>query len=208
MGSNGSKITDQDRAILDMKIQRDKLHQYQKKISIVLERETEIAKECLAKKDKRRALLALRKRKYQEQLLNKTDEQLEVLENLTQSIEFALVQKDVLFGLEQGNKVLKQINHEMSMERTERILDDSAEAIAYQNEISEMLSSNISQADEDEVQAELEALEREEVAQRLNIPDAPKADLASVAKQEQNEIDQEDEEEHVRERQQHAPLAA
>jgi hypothetical protein len=65
-----------------MKIQRDKLRQYQKKIQTVLDREHEIAKEMLAKGDKQRALLALRKRKYQEQLLIKTDGQLQALEEL------------------------------------------------------------------------------------------------------------------------------
>lgn len=206
MGNNGSKITEQDRAILDMKIQRDKLRQYQKKISVVLDRENEIARVCIRRGDKRRALLALRKRKYQEQLLAKTDDQLEVLENLTQSIEFALVQKDVLFGLEQGNKVLKQINQEMSIERAEQILEDSAEAIAYQNEISEMLSSNMAQADEDEVQKELEALEKEEVAKRVNIPDAPKLPLKQENRQEEEA--EEEEEQEPSQRQKQPALAA
>lgn len=70
------------RAILDMKIQRDKLRQYQKKIQAVLDREHQIAKEMVQKGDSARALLALRRRKYQEQLLVKTDGQLQALEEL------------------------------------------------------------------------------------------------------------------------------
>lgn len=65
-----------------MKIQRDKLRQYQKKIQTVLDREHQIAKEMVQKGDNARALLALRKRKYQEQLLVKTDGQLQALEEL------------------------------------------------------------------------------------------------------------------------------
>ena len=65
-----------------MKLQRDKLRRYQKKIQTVLAREHEIAQECLSRDDKARALLALRRRKYQEQLLMKTDRQLETLEKL------------------------------------------------------------------------------------------------------------------------------
>lgn len=83
MGNSSSRrVTDRDRAILDMKIQRDKLKQYQTQIQIVLARENDIAKRCLAQGDRRRALLALRQRKYQESLLGKTDEQLESLQQL------------------------------------------------------------------------------------------------------------------------------
>lgn len=65
-----------------MKIQRDKLRQHQKKIQAVLDREHQIAREMVKKGDNARALLALRRRKYQEQLLVKTDGQLQALEEL------------------------------------------------------------------------------------------------------------------------------
>ena len=65
-----------------MKIQRDKIKIYQKRIQVVLDREHEIAKQCLQNGDKSRARLALRRRKYQEQLLSKADAQLDTLEQL------------------------------------------------------------------------------------------------------------------------------
>ncbi len=121
------------RAILDMKNQRDKLHQYQRRITVLTSRETEIAKEMLAKGDKPRALLALRRKKYQESLLSKTDAQLEQLEQLTSSVEFALVQKDVVFGLQQGTKVLQEIHKEMGgIEHVEKLMGETADAVAYQ----------------------------------------------------------------------------
>lgn len=121
------------RAILDMKNQRDKLHQYQKKITVITDREKEIAKECLQRGDKKKALLALRRKKYQESLLVKTDAQLAQLEILTSDVEFALVQKDVLFGLQQGTTVLKEIHREMGgIENVEKLLGESEEAQAYQ----------------------------------------------------------------------------
>ncbi len=87
----------------------------------------------LAKGDKPRALLALRRKKYQESLLAKTDAQLEQLEKLTSSVEFALIQKDVLFGLQQGTRVLKDIQREMGgVENVEKLMGETAEAIAYQ----------------------------------------------------------------------------
>ncbi|KAL1635220.1 Vacuolar protein sorting-associated protein 20 [Diplodia intermedia] len=178
MGNAGSthKISAQDKAILDMKIQRDKLHQYQKKIIVITNRETEVAKECLKKGDKRRALLALRRKKYQESLLQKTDAQLAQLETLTSDVEFALVQKDVLFGLQQGTSVLKEIHKEMGgLENVEKLMGENEEAQAYQREISEMLAGRMSNQDEDEVEDELDALEKEMNGTKLpeNLPDAP-----------------------------------
>lgn len=116
-----------------MKNQRDKLHQYQRKITVLTDRETEIAKQMLAKGDKKKALLALRRKKYQESLLAKTDAQLLELEKLTSNVEFALIQKDVVFGLQQGTKVLTEIHAEMGgIEHVEKLMGETADAIAYQ----------------------------------------------------------------------------
>jgi charged multivesicular body protein 6 len=116
-----------------MKNQRDKLRQYQKRITVLTDREKEIAKECLAKGDTNKAKLALRRKKYQESLLSKTDAQLAQLEILTSDVEFALVQKDVLYGLQQGTAVLKEIHKEMGgIENVEKLLGENEEARAYQ----------------------------------------------------------------------------
>ena len=117
-----------------MKVQRDKLQQYQKRIKIVTDRETEVARECLRLGHKDKALLALRRKKYQESLLTKTDQQLAQLQALTSDVEFALVQKDVVFGLQQGTAVLKEIHKEMGgLEKVELIMSQTEEAQAYQN---------------------------------------------------------------------------
>lgn len=117
-----------------MKVQRDKLQQYQKRIKVVTDRETEVARECLRQGHKDKALLALRRRKYQESLLMKTDQQLAHLQALTSDVEFALVQKDVVFGLQQGTAVLKEIHKEMGgLEKVELIMSETEEAQAYQN---------------------------------------------------------------------------
>jgi len=160
------------RAILDMKNQRDKLRQYQKKITVITNREKEIARECLAKGEKEKALLALRRKKYQESLLSQTDGQLEQLEKLTSNVEFALVQKDVVFGLQRGTEVLTMINKEMGgLASVEKIMEDSAEARREQEEISEALAGQLSNQEEDDVEDELEALERE--VEGVKLPDAP-----------------------------------
>ncbi|GAC77490.1 dehydrogenase kinase [Moesziomyces antarcticus T-34] len=149
--SKGPKITPHDRAVLDLKLQRDRIKQYQKK------------------GDKAKALTALRRRKYQESLIQKTDSQLETLEGLVSSIEFSQIQQSVMLGLQQGNAVLKQIHTEMNPESVERLLEETAEAQAYQREIDEMLATNMTAEEEDAVQSELEQLERE-AGVRVDVP--------------------------------------
>ena len=152
------KVTARDRAILELKVQRDRLKQYQKRIAMVLERETEIAKQQLAAGHKDRALLALRRKKYQQGLLEKTDQQLLNLEQLTSNIEFKLVEQQVLQGLKTGNEILGELQKEMKIEEVEKLMEETAEAQAYQQEISQMLSGRMNEKDEDDVERELAEL--------------------------------------------------
>ncbi|KAG2755553.1 hypothetical protein P692DRAFT_20826575 [Suillus brevipes Sb2] len=178
MGSSQStpKVTAHDRAILDLKLQRDKLKQYQKKIQVVLDREHEIAKAHLATGQKDRAVIALRRRKYQQSLLLKTDSQLENLEQLVSTIEFSLVEVSVLHGLKQGNEVLQEIHREMSIESVEKLMDETQEAREYQREIGDLLANRLTHDEEDAVQSELLALQGEALGQpgvRLDLPSPP-----------------------------------
>jgi len=172
MGSaqSGPKITAQDTAIVDVKTQRDKLRQYQKRIQTILTQEHTIAVDALKAGNKSKALTALRRRKYQETLLQKTDEQLEVLGNLVSSIEFALIEKDVLFGLKQGNEVLKQIHAEMDIESVQKLMSDTADAVQYQREIDEMLMSTMNAEEEESVQKELAQLQAQALPSVREIP--------------------------------------
>lgn len=171
--SSSTKITFKERAILDLKVQRDKLKVYQKKLKAISDRETKIAKHHLANKDRKRALLALKKKKYQEQLLDQTDAQLLQLEQLTLQVENALMEQEFLKGLEQGNAVLKVIHNEMKIEDVEKLMQDTREAIEYQEEIEQILSEKITSQDEDEILKELDAL----IDQQLALPEIPIADL-------------------------------
>lgn len=171
MGNSTStpKVSAQDKAILDLKLQRDKLHQYQRRLAPLVSQYHTIALHHLAQKDKPRALLALRRKKYHEALLAKTDSQLAQLELLTSDVEFALVQKDVLFGLQRGTEVLKEIRKEMGgLEGVEKMMGESAEEKAFQAEVEEMLAGRMTAEEEDEVEDELKELEMKEAAQRTD----------------------------------------
>lgn len=90
-----SRVTEQDKAVLQLKQQRDKLKQYQKKIELNLERDRQLAKKLLSEDKRDKAKLLLKKKRYQEQLLQNTDSQLEKLEQLTHDLEFTQIEVQV-----------------------------------------------------------------------------------------------------------------
>ncbi|XP_054621083.1 charged multivesicular body protein 6 [Dunckerocampus dactyliophorus] len=175
-----SRVTEQDKAILQLKQQRDKLRQYQKKINLQLEKERLLAKTLLKDGKKEKALLLLKKKRYQDQLLDKTENQISNLERLVQDLEFAQIEKKVIDGLKVGNECLKKMHQVMSIEDVERILDETQEAVEYQRQIDDMLAGSLSQEDQEAVLAELEAITQEGV----ELPDVPAHELPEVEEKE------------------------
>ncbi|KAG8507513.1 Charged multivesicular body protein 6 [Galemys pyrenaicus] len=153
-----SRVTEQDKAILQLKQQRDKLKQYQKRITQQLERERGVARQLLRDGKKERAKLLLKKKRYREQLLEKTENQITSLETMVQSIEFTQIEMKVMEGLQFGNECLKKMHQVMSIEDVERILDETQEAVEYQRQIDELLAGSFTQEDEDAILEELDAI--------------------------------------------------
>ncbi|XP_065900030.1 charged multivesicular body protein 6-A-like [Dysidea avara] len=175
-----SRVTPQDRAVLDLKTQRDRLKKYQKKIVGQLQNERKLAKQLLQDGKKEKAKLLLKKKHYLEGLLDKTDTQLDNLEQMVENIEFTQVEMKVVEGLKQGNECLEQMHKMMSLEDVERIMADTQESIEYQREIDELLGQNLSPADEEAVLQELDELlsGEDNIGERL--PEVPTTEPVSV----------------------------
>lgn len=58
----------------------------------------------------RRAKLLLKKKRYLESLLDKTDTQLDNLEQMVENIEFTQIEMKVVEGLKQGNECLEEMH--------------------------------------------------------------------------------------------------
>ncbi|GME92455.1 unnamed protein product [Ambrosiozyma monospora] len=85
----------------------------------------------------------------------------------------------------------------MSLEKVEKIMDDSEEGVRYQEELSERLGDLMSNSLEDEVELELQALEAEALGKKLKdeVPSVPNVPvLPDVPKEEVKENKEEEEE--------------
>ncbi|XP_062507830.1 charged multivesicular body protein 6-A-like [Corticium candelabrum] len=164
-----SRVTEQDRAVLSLKQQRDKLKQYQKKLTGQMAKEKELARKLLNEGKKERAKLLLKKKRFAESMIEKTEAQLDNLEQMVHSLEFAQIELQVVEGLKKGNESLNEMHKIMSLEDVETIMDDTKDAVEYQKQIDELLGQNLTQEDEDEVLRELEML----TSAKLDLPEVP-----------------------------------
>ncbi|KAK9512780.1 hypothetical protein O3M35_001121 [Rhynocoris fuscipes] len=169
-----SRVTEHDKAVLQVKQQRDKLKQYQIKIEQKLENERQLAKKLLNSGQKERAKLLLKKKRYQENLLSKTDGQLDNLEKMIHDLEFAQVEIKVVEGLKVGSEALKSLNELLNIDEIERIMDETKEGIEKQQEINYLLHGKLTEEEEEDVEKEYEELlklEEEKLSEKL--PDVP-----------------------------------
>ncbi|KAF2979445.1 hypothetical protein EK904_004434, partial [Melospiza melodia maxima] len=121
----------------------------------------------------RKAMLLLKKKRYQEQLLDKTENQISNLERMVQDIEFTQIEMKVIEGLKIGNECLNKMHQVMSIEEVERIIGETQDAVEYQRQIDELLAGSLTEEDEDAILEELNAITQEQ----LELPEVPSEPL-------------------------------
>lgn len=93
-----------------------------------------------------------------------------------------------------GNEALKKVNEILSIDEVEQILDETRESIEKQQEIDALLNGVLSEEDEDEVLAELDALVASEEGPEktpedigVRLPDVPEDDPVAAAEKKRKE---------------------
>mmetsp|Transcript_51967 Transcript_51967/g.70902 ORF Transcript_51967/g.70902 Transcript_51967/m.70902 type:complete len:174 (-) Transcript_51967:410-931(-) len=141
------------------------------------------------KKD--RALLCVKMKRYKESKIGEVDTQLLSLEKMVQTIQWETENLKVFNALKEGNQALDAIHSVMSIENVEELMDDTKEAIEYENEISTLLSGqDLAAIDESAVMDELDALEREMQAEAAGVlPDLPQVPTTEIAPLAENQAE-------------------
>lgn len=166
-----------DRAVLQVKVARDKLSKLKKKLDAEITKQEVLARELCRQKKKDRALLVLKRRKYLTKQYEHADAELTNVKQQLATIEFAQAQNNIMRSLERGNEALKALQDEMSVEDAERIMEETAEGIAYAEELAEVVGQSIGEDDEEALQAQLDAMEMEMMnggaADMPTVPEVP-----------------------------------
>jgi charged multivesicular body protein 6 len=166
-----TRIKEDDVAIAQLKVTRDKIKAYQKKLETNISVLSAGITDCIKSKKKDQALLLLRKKKYIEKNLSNTNGELLNIDYLVTNIENAQVQRKVFDALKEGNELLKQINKELTVEDVDKLMAETEEAIEYQNQIGLALSNQGVTEDKDLLE-EFDKLETQEY-DLPKVPDRP-----------------------------------
>lgn len=154
-------------------------------------------------KNKRAALMALKRKKRFEKQLEQIDGTLSTIEFQREALENANTNTEVLKNMGFAAKALKQAHQNMNVDDVHDLMDDIAEQQELANEISTAISNPTGfgqDVDDDELLAELEELEQEELDENLlniegsmdPLPSVPSTSLPSKPAAKKVEEDEDD----------------
>jgi len=125
-------------------------------------------------KNKRAALQALKRKKRYEKQLGQIDGTLSTIELQREALENASTNTEVLKAMDFAAKALKNAHGHLDVDKIHDIMDDIQEQHDIGNEIQDAISNPVGfgqEVDEDELLAELDELEQEQLDEAmLNIP--------------------------------------
>ena len=180
------EINEEEKALLDCKICRDKIKKYIKSLEKNAALKKEKAKEALQNKNKDRARLNLRQAKMYQEQIKTADGQLEMIETQISQIETAQSQRSAMSVLKEGNEVLKKLQSEVNAEKFQEIADDMEELKEQQNELSEFFKSRGIEENDEELDNELDKLLDSVQKEQAKI-DLPSANKESLDEEENKE---------------------
>ena len=171
---NINDLEQNEKVLLECKMCRDKIKNYIKKCETTALKKRQKAKELLKNKQKDRAKVYLNQSKFHLTQAKVGDGQLKMIEDQINELQKATQLNEIRKVLENGNKVLKNLQSEINIEKWQEIKEDMEGLKEQQDEIGEFLRNNNINEDEYEkdVQEEFEKLQKD-LENDLNLPEVP-----------------------------------
>lgn len=182
-GGKGGKAPTPQEAIQKLRETEEMLGKKQEYLEKKIDQELMTAKKN-GTKNKRAALQALKRKKRFEKQLAQIDGTLSTIEFQREALENANTNTEVLKNMSYAAKAMKAAHENMDIDKVDDLMADITEQQEVAQEISDVISRPVGfgeEFDEDELMAELEELEQEELDQNLlDIEGAPDVTLPSV----------------------------
>ena len=184
------EVSQIDRAVLDLKVSRDRLTRYKKKLHLDSNKLLAKASSLKANKETKAALLLLKLRKMKQNEVDNIDTQLISIQTMVSNIQTKEEEKEILTALRTGKNALEKLHTENTLEDVLQLMDDVVEQNELEREINDVLvntGQTLTGIEEDELELELQALMgadavTDKVEGKLELPSVPSDKLPEIQK--------------------------
>lgn len=193
----GSKKESAKDAILQLRMHLETLEKREQYFEQKRDEQDQVAR-ALVTKDKNKAKAALRRRKHFEGELEKIQGQMVSIEQQLSAIESANLNHETMKVMAKGASAMKSIHGGMSIEKLDATMDDIRDQMVISEEISEAISRPLQEADDYDLEEDLELLEQEALdAKMIGAGQAPAAVPKAASKAAASPVTEEEDEEEV-----------
>jgi len=167
-GGAGAKKDAPKKAILQLRGQLEMLSKREKHLQNQMDEQDNLARKYISS-NKNAAKAALRRKKQFEHTLEQTRGQIMSLETEIYSIEAANINKETLDAMKNASSAMKQIHGGLTIDKVDQTMEELREQHAIGEEIGEAITQSIGNQglDETELDEELEALQQEELDNKM-----------------------------------------
>jgi charged multivesicular body protein 6 len=185
------EVTEIDRAVLDLKVSRDRLTRYKKKLHVDSEKLLVKAKSLKQNNETKAALGLLKLRKMKEKEVDNIGSQLISIQTMVSNIQTKEQEAEVLTALRSGKNALEKLHKENTLEDVLNLMEEVEEQNEMEREINDVLMNTgetLTGIEEDELELELQALmgvDADKVQNgedKLDLPAVPSNNLPEIVK--------------------------
>jgi len=164
-------------AILGLRSQLEMLQKREQHLQNQMDQQDAIARKSIST-NKNAARNALKRKKQHEHTLDQTTAQISTLEQQIYSIEAANINRETLKAMERAGEAMQTIHGKLDINKVDETMDKLREQHALGEEIANAITSTPigEQVDEDELEAELDAIEQENLDNQMLNSSVPVSD--------------------------------